>query len=60
MFVESKDIRPTNYEVGQIIEGKQGHQYVIVDAEPGEKVQLVELTEDERVKPEYLQGRLNA
>jgi hypothetical protein len=60
MFVDSKNISPSNFRVGQTIEDQKSRQYVIVDAEPGEKVHLCYLPRDERVKSEFLMGRLHA
>ena len=70
LYVELDRINPLNVRCGDILSGFDGEQYTVVDVfGPKEEkihrfmippyVVLEKLEEDERIKPEFITGRVN-
>ena len=61
--VNFDQISPSNFCCGHILEGENGHQYIVRDVfgqpDNDENYAVLDLVpEDERVKPEFLDGRV--
>lgn len=56
--VSFSQIQPSNFRCGYVVEGIDGEQYQILDAEGGIAT-LRPLSPDERNKAEYMQGRVS-
>lgn len=61
--VSFSQISPSNFRCGFVLEGSDGNQYVVRDAfgqpDSDERIAVIDrLSDDEQVKPEFLDGRV--
>lgn len=58
--VSFSKISPRNFRCGQILEGNDSEQYIVVDVtEDDTEIATLRIVDnDERVKPEFLDGRV--